>query len=263
MPLIVARTLDFNNATKIVNLPNGVDPQDAVTIAQLNAGIEGLAWKDSVLVSTVSNITLTAPGATIDGISMTSGDRFLARSQSAPEQNGIYIWNGAASTATRSLDTSTSAELEQAVVSVEEGTNAGVSYRQTALNFTLDSGSVTWAVFGTVAPAASETVAGIAEIATQVETDAGADDARLITPLKLATSVFAARKHSVDIGDGSATSYTVTHNLNTRNVTVVIYRNSGNYDTILTEVQRSSVNAVVILFDIAPTTNQFKVLVTA
>lgn len=40
-------------------------------------------------------------------------------------------------------------------------------------------------VAGGASPA-SETVAGIAEIATQVETDAGTDDARMVTPLKLA-----------------------------------------------------------------------------
>ena len=34
-------------------------------------------------------------------------------------------------------------------------------------------------------PAASETVAGIIEIATQAETNAGTDDARAVTPLKL------------------------------------------------------------------------------
>lgn len=38
-------------------------------------------------------------------------------------------------------------------------------------------------------PPASETVAGIAEIATQAETDAGTDDERIVTPLKLKTLV--------------------------------------------------------------------------
>lgn len=45
---------------------------------------------------------------------------------------------------------------------------------------------------GTIAaadlPAASESAAGAAEIATQAETDAGADDARIVTPLKLANA---------------------------------------------------------------------------
>ncbi len=43
-------------------------------------------------------------------------------------------------------------------------------------------------VVGAVPPA-TETQAGIAEIATQVETDAGADDTRIVTPLKLTTFI--------------------------------------------------------------------------
>lgn len=41
------------------------------------------------------------------------------------------------------------------------------------------------------AAAASETQAGVAELATQAETDAGTDDARIVTPLKLATTTVA------------------------------------------------------------------------
>ena len=77
------------------------------------------------------------------------------------------------------------AELEQAVTTVEEGTSAGTSWRQSVVNFVLDTGSVTWLQFGAAIGAASETSSGIAEIATQAETDAGTDDARFITPLKL------------------------------------------------------------------------------
>lgn len=48
--------------------------------------------------------------------------------------------------------------------------------------------------------AASETVSGIAEIATQAETDAGTDDARIVTPLKLRQQV------STDADVSSATA---------------------------------------------------------
>jgi hypothetical protein len=263
MPIDVQRTLDFGNARKIINLPDGINPQDAATVAQLNAAVEGLAWKDSVRVSTQGNLNLAAPGAAIDGITMVSGDRFVARSQTAAAENGIYIWNGAATPATRSLDMNTAAEVEQAVITVEEGSNAGTSYRQTAVNVTLNTTSLTFTTFGTTAGAASETSAGIAEIATQAETDAGTDDLRFVTPLKLATSVFGTRKVGQNIGDGSATSYVVTHNFNTRDVTVEVFRNSGNFDSVLVEVQRTSVNAVALVFDTAPTANAYRVLVRA
>lgn len=263
MAIDVQRTLDFGNARKITSLPNPTNAQDAATKAYVDSAVEGLAWKDSARVSTQANLNLASPGATIDGITMASGDRVLVRAQTTASQNGIYIWNGAATPATRALDASTAAELEQAVLTVEEGTSAGVTYRQTVVNFTLDTNDVLWSVFGSSAGAASETSAGIAELATQAETDAGTDDARIVTPLKLATSPWAKKQFAANIGDGSATSYAVTHNLNTRDVQVEIYRNSGNYDTVLAEIQRTSVNQVTVVFDTAPASNAYRVVVRA
>ena len=263
MPLDVQRTLDFGNARRIVNLPNPASAQEPATRAYVDSAVEGLAWKDSCRVATQGNINLSSPGATIDGITMVSGDRVLVRAQTTQSQNGIYIWNGSAVAMTRALDANTADELEQATTTVEEGTSGGVTYRQTAINFTLDSGAVAFAVFGSSAGAATETSAGILEIATQAETDAGTADNVAITPLKLAQSPWANRKHAQNIGDGSATSYQVTHNFNTRDVVVEVYRNSGNFDSVLVEVQRTSVNAVTILFDTAPSANAYRVLVRA
>jgi hypothetical protein len=257
----VLSNLDFNNAAKIVNLPDPSAAQDAATKAYVDSSVEGIAWKDSCRVATQSNLNLAAPGATIDGISMSVGDRVLVRSQSAAAENGIYIWNGSAVPATRSLDCSTAAELEQAVTTVEEGTSPGATFRQTAVNFTLGSGSVTWSTFGTSAPSASETTAGIAEIATQGETDAGSDDTRMVTPLKLATHSGRKLKFSQDVGDGSATQYTVTHNLNTRDLHVAVFRNSGAFDEVGCDVEHTTVNSVTLRFASAPTSNQFRCVV--
>lgn len=261
MSTMVLRTLDFNGATKIINLPDGINPQDPATVAQLNAAVEGIAWKDSVRVATQANLTIATPGATIDGVTMAAGDRVLVRAQTTGTENGIYIWNGAATPATRALDMNIAAEFEQAVTTVEEGTSAGISFRQTAVNITVGSTTVAWVVFGTAAGAASETSAGIAELATQAETDAGADDLRIVTPLKLASSAFASKKFNASVGDGSATSYLLTHNLGTRDVSVEVYRNSGNFDMVLVEVQRTSINTVTLLFDVAPTANQFRAVI--
>ena len=263
MAIDVQRTLDFGNSRKAINLPNPTNAQDAATKSYVDSAVEGLAWKDSARVATQSNISLASPGATIDGVTMASGDRVLVRSQSTASENGIYVWNGAAVSMTRSLDASTSDELEQAVTTVEEGTSAGASYRQTALNFTLGSGSVAWASFGASVGSASDTASGIVELATQSEVDAGSDTARVVTPATLAASAYATRKLNQNIGDGSATSYAVTHNFNTRDVEVEVYRNSGNYDTVLVEVQRTSVNAVTVLFDTAPASNAYRVMVRA
>lgn len=261
MPLDVQTSLDFGGVRKIQNLPTPSAAADAATKGYVDSAVEGLAWKDSCRVATQANLSLASPGATIDGITMAANDRVLVRSQTAPAENGIYIWNGAATPMTRALDANTAAELEQAIVTVEEGTSASATFRQSSVNFTLDSGAVAWTGFGTSAPAATESTAGILEVATQAEADAGTSDTTALTPLKLANWSGRSRKMSQAIGDGAATSYTVTHNFNSRDVTVQVYRNSGNYDSVLVEVRRTSVNAVAIVFDTAPALNAYVVVV--
>ena len=70
------------------------------------------------------------------------------------------------------------------------------------------------------------------------------------------TSTFAA-----DIGDGSATSIAVTHNLNSQDVMVQLFDKSS-LDTVYADVVRTSVNVVTIDFSVAPTTNDIRVLIT-
>jgi glucose-like phosphotransferase system IIB component len=96
MPKQIMVTLDFGNATRIINLPNAVTDQEPATLAQLKAYIDGLKTKAPVRVATVGNISLTAPGATVDGVTMVLNDRVLVWKQTAGAENGIYIWNGAA-----------------------------------------------------------------------------------------------------------------------------------------------------------------------
>lgn len=261
MPRKFFTDIDMQSVSKITNLPAATADGDAVRFSQLNAAIEGLAWKDSCRVATQANLNLASPGATIDGVTMASQDRVLVRAQTAGAENGIYIWNGASSAMTRSLDCSTFDEMEQAVTSVEEGTSVGTTYRQTAVNGTLGSTTITWAVFGTSAPAASEITSGTAELATQAETDAGTDDLRIVTPLKLATWSGRIKKVASNIGDGTATTYTVTHNLNTRDVIVRLFPNSGQYDDVEVDVQRTSANAVALVFASAPASNAYRVVV--
>lgn len=87
--------------------------------------INGYDWKESVLVAAQGNINLASPGATIDGETMTVGDRFLAPAQTAGAENGIYVWNGAAVAATRAPDADEDSEVTSGNrVYIESGTNA-------------------------------------------------------------------------------------------------------------------------------------------
>lgn len=252
--------LDFVSVSRVTNLPAPAADNDAARRIDVTSAIEGLAWKDSVRVSTQGNINLALPGATIDGITMVSGNRFLPRLQTAAAENGIYVWNGAATPATRAADANTADELEQAVVAIEEGTNAGTSWRQTQVNFTLGTNDVLFVSFGTATPAASETVSGIAELATQGETDTGTDDFRIVTPLKLTTSPWAKRKFSALLGDGTATQYDHTHNFGTVQVVAQVFEASSGLE-VMPDITRFSTNVVRLNFTVAPTANQYRVVI--
>ncbi len=253
--------IDFGGTSRITNLPDPTLAQHPATKAYVDSAIEGLAWKDSVRVATQGNLSIASPGATIDGITMATNDRVLVRAQTAQPENGIYIWNGAAVAMTRAADMSVAPEFEQAVTTVEEGTSAASTFRQTAVNITVGTTNVVWTSFGTAAPAANETTPGIVEIATQAEVDAGTDNTRAVTPQGLAGWSNRPRKFQQLIGDGSATQYTVTHNLNTRDVQASVYRNSGAYDEVFTDVEYTTVNSVTIRFATAPASNAFRVVI--
>jgi hypothetical protein len=256
--------IDMQSASKVVGLPTPTNPGDAVPKSYVDSAVEGLAWKDSCRVSTQANLSIASPGATIDGVTMASQDRVLVRSQTTGAENGIYVWNGAAVTMTRALDASTFDELEQAVVSVEEGSSVGSTFRQTAVNGTLGTTTVTWAAFGTSAPSATESTAGIAAEATQTETNSGLINGKFVTPAKLASWSGRLKKYTTDIGDGSALSFAISHGLNSRDVIVRVFPNSGQYDDVEVDVQRTSTTQVTLVFVAAPSApalNAYRVVV--
>lgn len=96
--------------------------------------------------------------------------------------------------------------------------------------------------------AASESAAGIIEIATQTEVNTGTDDTRAITPLKLATLLgnrnYTTSNPALTVSSGVCT-WTVTHNLGSNKVGVHIY-NATSGKEIIADVVRTSTNVVTI-----------------
>lgn len=111
---------------------------------------------------------------------------------------------------------------------------------------------------------ATETRTGVAAVATQSEVNAGSIDTKMVTPAKL--KVYAENLVSVygryvaDVGNGSATSIVVTHNLGTRDVQVEVWDNTA-YETVFCDIQRTTTNSVTLGFATAPTSNQLRVFI--
>ena len=76
-------------------------------------------------------------------------------------------------------------------------------------------------------------------------------------------TAIAVRKYAANVGDGSNTSYTISHNLGTRDVIVSVYDNSSPYAEVICDVQHTSTTAITLLFSVAPTSNQYRVVVHA
>jgi hypothetical protein len=82
--------------------------------------------KDAVRVASTVNVDLASMPAAVDTITLAVGDRFLAKNQTAPAQNGIYVFQGSGNAATRATDFDSDAEVTQgASCDVIEGTVNG------------------------------------------------------------------------------------------------------------------------------------------
>ena len=70
------------------------------------------------------------------------------------------------------------------------------------------------------------------------------------------------RKYAANVGDGSATSIVVTHNLNTQDVIVMLREVASPYAVVMTDIEITSVNTITLKFAAAPTSGQYRVIVT-
>lgn len=266
--------LDFLSVTRGINVPNPVLGPDMANKTyvdtQVSAISAGIAWKDSVRLSPIANVTLATPGATFDSVAAVAGDRILLQSQTLPAENGIYVWTGSAAPLTRATDANTANSLEAAVVTVEEGTTfAGITYRQTSVNFVLGTGPVTWTNFGTTIPVATSGALGVVQLATQAIVDAGVNTTQVVTAATFAAGLNTylttngfTRKATGLVGNGVLTTIPFTHGLGT-SVAVMVFEAGGSLRRVDVEVQITSgtVVTLVVAAGLAPATNAWRVVV--
>ena len=141
------------NGNRLTGLADPVGDQDAATKAYVDATATGLDVKASVRVATTEDITLSGV-QTVDGVSLSAGDRVLVKNQSTASENGIYaVVSGGAWTRTTDADNTPAGEVTPGMFSfVEEGTvnaNSGfvlstegaITLGSTALAFSQFSGA--------------------------------------------------------------------------------------------------------------------------
>ena len=86
----IAADINMNSTFKVVNLPTPTVDGDAVPKSYVDDLVNGLDWKNSVVLCVSGNFSLT--GAVVaDGVAVTTGQRILVKAQTNAAENGIYI----------------------------------------------------------------------------------------------------------------------------------------------------------------------------
>lgn len=126
------------------------------------------------------------------------------------------------------------------------------------------SSNTGWQIVNKNIPAivsASAAVEGIIMLATVSESIEGLNNTKSITPYTLKAVLNATvGGYSTDIGDGSTTTFTITHTLNTTDLTVQLQRVSDK-KYFMAETSAPTTNSVVVSFNRPPQINQYRVII--
>jgi len=111
--------------------------------------------------------------------------------------------------------------------------------------------------FNNIKQDATTSVTGAVELATSAEAEARTATTKALTPDSVANFTV---KKTFTVGDGTATSYTLTHNLGTTDVVTQV-RDATNDEIVECDIENTSTSAVTLTFATAPASSDIKAVV--
>lgn len=224
----------------------------------------GLSWKQPVRVASTGNVSLSAPGTTLDGVTLAVNDRILLKNQTAGAENGIYVWSGGSSALVRATDADNGTELQPGTsVTVTEGTAGGDKVYMIVSDgaVTIGTTATSWAQLG----GGGQTYTGsngVAVSGANITGVAKASGGILVDSSGFyADTSILARKISGNVGNGSATSIDVAHNLGVTNDLVVSLKIASTGEEVIPDYVVKDANTITLSFPTAPASGFYRVTV--
>jgi hypothetical protein len=261
-------------ANKLLDVATGTAGTDGVNLAQVQSLVAGVgvfqggynASTNTPALTGGSNVALT----TGDFYAVTTGGSFFTETLEVGDL--IFANNDIAASSTPSLSDYTVVQSGQSIAdagATDGATTKGITgfdsgnFQVSGTGWTqLKDTGVTAASVGDASKSLSATVTAKG-LLTSLTEQSIAITASQVTDFCTAVSTCIDNNitFATSIGDGSNTSYTVTHNFGTRDVIVQLYDNST-YDTVRAEVVRTTTDTVTVTANSAIATNDVRVLVT-
>ncbi len=251
------------------NITNLADPTSAQQGAtknyvdnQIQLSAAGIASKAPVIAVSTANISSLSGLPTVDGVTLTAGQRLLLVGQTTASQNGV--WLVASGSWTRPTDDGATAELTtNALWMVSQGTAYAKTQWMLSTTGTITPGTTALTINQYSAAAAYTASYGVTLVGVnfqiQLATGTGVAGPGLLTGAASGLTIdktVVTQKVVGALGDGSSTSITITHNLGTQDVGVFLRDSSGN--RVETDWQAATANTVVFTFGVAPASNAYR-----
>lgn len=254
-------TMAANDATKTVSqqslvafvgaqiataITNGMDYKGAYNAATNTPALD--TGSPSIEIGDTYAVTVAG---TFFGVNVEAGDILIANNTSVDAAN-VADWDIVQANLTptsiksqyeSNADTNAFTDAEQTLLGNQSGVNTGDEV------------------------SATTTVEGVIELATQTEVNTGTDTTRAVTPATLQSklgvtgTLNSTVRFTQQIGNGSSTTIVIAHNIGRQFVTAQVFETSSPYAQIECDIELDSVNATSFTFNVAPSSNEYTVVI--